>query len=178
MAWHLWLRSEPIKDTLAERYLRETLGLTGPLPETLGYCHRAWCPVYNDYTPSLIVPVHDRGEVVAVSQTFLCADTLGPWRTLDGEPVTDTFGRPGAGAVWLGVPDITLGLAASLEDALIASDTFSLPVWAADHMDEAWIPPEVKHLILFANAKQAKIAAVRHTKAGRDISIQPVMRAA
>lgn len=177
VAWHLWQRSEPIQGTLAERYLRETLRLTGLLPETLGYCHSAWCDNYEDYTPSLIAPVHDGGEIVAVSQTFLCPDTLGPWRTLDGRPIVETFGSPGTGACWLAAPDTVLGLAPSVEAALAASQEFSLPVWStggASRLAGVWIPPEVEELVIFADGRAAHEAQIRYRATVRQVTVQSI----
>lgn len=153
VAEHLWLTSQPIKGTLGEIYLRETLGLSGALPEILGFREKTLCPVYDDYTPSLICPIYDRGAIVAVHQTFLCRETLDAWRTLDGHPVTETLGALGSGAAWLGVPDTVLGLAGTVEAALVASARFSLPVWATceeRRFESIWIPDEVEELVVFA----------------------------
>ena len=180
VAYGLWGTSKPIAGTLAEQYLRG-LGLRGPFPDTLGYCPSAWCAHYGDYSPSLIAPIHDNGKVVAISQTFLCAETLGPWRDLRGNPITETFGWPGMGAAMLTRPDVVLGLAPTPEAALAASEQLSLPVWSScglERLGSIWLPHDVTDLILFVDpdSDQEAAAAMRAKKryrvAGRNVTIQ------
>ena len=48
-ARYLWQRRKPIAGTIAETYLREARGYSGPLPATLGFL-----PASRDYEPSMI----------------------------------------------------------------------------------------------------------------------------
>ncbi len=62
------------------------------------------------------------------------------------------------GCVRLGLPDTTLGLAGSVEDALAASILFSLPVWATcgeQRFERVWVPDEIEELVIFADADDA-----------------------
>lgn len=152
-AWEIWLRCVPINGTLAERYLRETLGLTAPFPEVLSFHPAAWCNVYGDHCPALCAPIFGAaGQPTAILQTFLCADTIDSWKSLTGDPVTELVGEPYRGAVWTGCPDSALGLAVTLEEAVAATARYSLPVWAVgrrDRMRQVRIPPQVQTLLIF-----------------------------
>lgn len=155
----LWLKREPVAGTLAERYLAETRGIKTLLPDMLGYVHRAYCSPLGEETPALIAPLQDSaGHVTAVQQIFLCRETLDAWRDPDGRRIKRTLGVMRDGCVRLGLPDTTLGLAGSVEDALAASALFSLPVWATcgeQRFERVWVPDEVTELVIFADADAA-----------------------
>ncbi len=155
----IWLKREPVAGTLAERYLAETRGVPGRLPDILGYVHRAYCSPLGEEVPALIAPLQDAGGIVtAVQQIFLCGETLDAWRDPDGRRIKRTLGVMRDGCVRLGLPDTTLGLAGSVEDALAASALFSLPVWATcgeQRFERVWVPDEIDELVIFADADAA-----------------------
>lgn len=155
----IWLKREPIAGTLAERYLAETRGIVTRLPDNLGYVHRAYCSPLKSEVPALIAPLQDSaGHVTAVQQIFLCGETLDAWRDPDDRRIKRTLGLMRDGCVRLGLPDTTLGLAGSVEDALAASVLFSLPVWATcgeQRFERVWVPDEIDELVIFADADAA-----------------------
>lgn len=166
----IWLRRERVAGTLAENYLC-TRGIMSQIPDGLGYVHRAYCSPLKDEVPALIAPLQDSaGHVTAVQQIFLCGETFDAWRDPDGRRIKRTLGVMRDGCVRLGLPDTTLGLAGSVEDALAASILFSLPVWATcgeGRLDRVWVPPEIEELVIFADAdaagkREADKAATKH----------------
>jgi DNA primase len=179
-AHDLWLKREPIAGTVAERYLVTTRGIKGPISSTLGHVPNAYCSVLGEETNALIAPLQDsRGHVTAVQQIFLSRETDDAWRDERGRRVKRTLGAMRDGAVRLGLPDRVLGLAGSVEDALAASWLYSLPVWATcgEHrMARVWIPEEINHLIIFADADEPGIKAAQEAKKahqrGRQVSVQ------
>ena len=179
-AHEIWMRRQPIGDNLAARYLRDTRGLMGVLPETLGYVFGAYCSPLEEEVPALIAPLQDRhGHVTAVQQIFLCGETLDAYRDNDGRRIKRTLGVMRDGCVRLGVPDAALGIAGSVEDALAASMMFSLPVWATcgeARFSQVWIPEEVEHLFVFADAdepgRRAALGAEQAHKGQRDVTLR------
>lgn len=170
-AHEIWLRRGPLIGTLAEKYLSQTRGIMPQFPETLGYVHRAYCSPLGEETPALIAPLQDSaGHVTAIQQIFLCGETLDAWRDPDGRRIKRTLGVMRDGCVRLGLPDTTLGLAGSVEDALAASAMFSLPVWATcgeARFERVWVPNEITELVIFADADEpgkraARLGASKH----------------
>lgn len=165
---NLWLKAKPIVGTLAERYLRTTRGIKGPLPDLLKYARSAYCSYFSEETEALIAPLQDsNGHVTAVQQIFLCRETDDAWRNATGKRIKRTLGAMRDGCVRLGVPDTTLGLAGSVEDALAASSLYSLPVWATcgeQRMRRVWVPPEIEQVVIFADADDPGLAAAGEAK--------------
>lgn len=170
-AHELWMKREPIGESLACRYLRDTRGITGLIPDILGYVHRAYCSPLGEEVPALIAPLQNKhGHVTAVQQIFLCHETMDAYRDENGRRIKRTLGAMQDGAVRMGIPDMALGLAGSVEDALAASAMFSLPVWATcgeARFERVWVPEDVEHLIIFADAddpgrKAAKAVEAKH----------------
>jgi DNA primase len=179
-AHNLWLKALPIAGTLAQRYLVNTRGIRGPIPDLLKYTRSAYCSVLGEETEALIAPLQDgNGHVTAVQQIFLCRETDDAWRDERNKRVKRTLGAMRDGAVRLGVPDTTLGLAGSVEDALAASSLYSLPVWATcgeQRMGRVWVPPEVDRVVIFADAddvgmRVAGEAKSAHQANGRKVTI-------
>lgn len=166
----IWLRREAVAGSLSEAYLRSR-GIWSQAPDILGHVHRAYCSPLKDEVPALIAPLQDSaGHVTAVQQIFLCGETFDAYRDEDGHRIKRTLGVMRDGCVRLGLPDTTLGLAGSVEDALAASIMFSLPVWATcgeQRFERVWIPDEIEELVIFADADEpgrraARMGAARH----------------
>lgn len=179
-AHQIWLKREPITGTVAERYLTTTRAIPGPYPDILGYARHAYCSVLGEETEALIAPLQDRhGHCTAVQQIFLCRETDDAWRDDKGKRVKRTLGSMSDGCVRLGLPDTVLGLAGSVEDALAASSLYSLPVWATcgeQRMARVWVPPEIEHIVIFADAdeagrKAAEEAKAAHQRNGRAVAV-------
>jgi DNA primase len=178
----IWLKREPVAGTLAQTYLRKTRGLTGAIPDILGYVPRAYCSALGggEETEALVAPLQDsHGHVTAVQQIFLCRETQDAWRDERGRRVKRTLGAMRDGCVRLGLPDTTLGLAGSVEDALAASSLYSLPVWATcgeQRLSKVWVPETVDQVIIFADAddagwRAAEDARKAHRAAGKTVDI-------
>lgn len=179
-AHSIWLKRQPIIGTLAERYLATTRAIPGPYPDLLGYARHAYCSVLGEETEALIAPIQNSaGHVTAVQQIFLCRETDDAWRDDKGKRVKRTLGAMQDGCVRLGLPDTTLGLAGSCEDALAASSLYSLPVWATcgeQRMARVWVPEEIEQVVIFADADDAGLRAATeakatHQRAGRRVTI-------
>lgn len=178
-AHSLWLKREPITGTVAERYLRTTRGIKGPISANLGYVPSAYCSVLGEETEALIAPLQDRnGHVTAVQQIFLSRETDDAWRDDRGRRVKRTLGAMRDGAVRLSMPDTVLGLAGSVEDALAASWLYSLPVWAVcgeQRMARVWVPDEIERLVVFADADEPGMKAAFEAKEAhrrkRDVTV-------
>lgn len=175
----LWLKGMPVQGTVAETYLRETRAIPTIIPAILKHA-MAYCSVLEEETDALIAPLQDRhGHVTAVQQIFLSRETGDAWRDKAGKRVKRTLGAMRDGCVRLGLPDTSLGLAGSVEDALAASNLFSLPVWATcgeQRMSRVWVPDEVEKIVIFADADEpgmvAALEAQRvHRANGKDVTV-------
>lgn len=158
-AHEAWLKRLPLHDTLAQLYLVRKRGIRGALPDILGFIPDAYCSPLRRTTGALIAPLQDSaGHVTAVQQVFLDPVTRDAWRGDDGRRIKRTMGAMRDGAVRLAMPDTTMGIAGSVEDALAAMSLFSLPVWAVcgeSRLARVWLPDEVEHLMIFADADEA-----------------------
>lgn len=152
----LWLKRLPVAGTLAERYLRLTRSISVPINPLLGFVQSAYCSVFSEELPALVAPLQDsNGHVTAVQQIFLSGETDDAYLDSRGHRIKRTLGAMRDGCVRLGMPDLCLGLAGSVEDALAASELYSLPVWATcgEHrLPNVWIPDEITQLYIFADA--------------------------
>jgi hypothetical protein len=132
----LWSQRRPIGGTPAERYLRETCGITCTLPPTLAYL-----PPSADYRPTLIACFGHCAEpepgllvppqnVDAILRTILRRDGRG--KAAIANFVT-FLGNPGALPLVLAPPNDLLGLAitAGIEDGLLIYQRTGLGVWVA-----------------------------------------------
>jgi DNA primase len=126
--------------------------------------------------PALIAAVssHD-GKVTAVQRVYLQPDGLGKAGVSNPKL---TLGRMRDGACRLAPAGRELGLSEGVETALSAMELYSVPVWAAcgSRMDVVAMPPEVRRVVVFADAgeageRAAERAAVAHERTGRAIAI-------
>jgi hypothetical protein len=133
LARWLWRRRQSLGRTLGGRYLRETRGLSGPFPCTLGFLR-----AYKDHPPALIaaygLPVeHEPGvldlplEAVQGVQIISLTDDA---RKL-GKPIT--IGRcPGVPIVLAPMSgNLGLAIAEGIEDAQSVAEATGLGAWAA-----------------------------------------------
>jgi hypothetical protein len=135
-AW-LWSERQPIKGTIAERYLREARGITCPLPSTLGFLpsrkpehHPAMIAAFaltDEIEPGLLGAP---SGIEAVHLTLLKPDGSGK---ADTEPSKLVVGSPCNLPIVIAPPNDLLGLATTegIEDALTAHQATGLGAWAA-----------------------------------------------
>jgi len=147
----LWDRSNPIKGTLAEAYLRSR-GIHEPPSDGLGYVPRVKHTPTGREWPCMVAALRDfRDQVVAVQRTWLARDGSGK------APITPakmTCGPMGHSAVKLHAPASTLGLAEGIETALSAKQLYQIPTWAclsASRLSAVRVPPHVEMVVIFAD---------------------------
>lgn len=133
-AW-LWSQRRPIAGTVAERYLREVRGITGPLPATLGFL-----PTRRNYPPTLIAAFALAEEIEpGVLDVPRDVDAVHLVRLrYDGsskaaEPSKISVGRPlGRPIVVAPINDgLALAICEGIEDALSVHAATGLGAWAA-----------------------------------------------
>jgi hypothetical protein len=137
----LWSHRIPIAGSIAERYLREARGYSGPLPATL-----AFLPARGDYHPALIsafglahevepgiIAIRDQ-DVRGVHLTRLRADGLGKATFEDAdEPAKIMIGHSTGSPIVLAPPNDLLGLvlAEGIEKALSVYEATGCGTWVA-----------------------------------------------
>ena len=135
-AW-LWARRQPIRDSIAETYLREARGCSGPLPPTLAFLP----PFKPDQHPAMIAAygLPDEPEpgilgepegIQAVHLTLLAPDGSGK---AEIEPNKITIASPSGMPIVLAPMNDLMGLAITegIEDALSVHQATGLGAWAA-----------------------------------------------
>jgi putative DNA primase/helicase len=129
----LWRRRQSLGRTLAERYLRQTRGIAGPLPCTLGFL-----AAYKDHPPALIaaygLPIEPEPSLLelpldAVQGVQLISLTADARKA--GKPIT--IGRCLGAPIVLAPMGDNLGLAIAegIEDAASIAEATGLGAWAA-----------------------------------------------
>ena len=132
----LWRARQPIRGSIAELYLREARGYTGPLPQTLGFL-----PARGEYPPAMIaafgIPTEPEPGVLSISDRRrsrrashpLLPDGSGK----DGDPSKIMVGHSIGSPIVLAPMNDLLGLAITegIEDALSVHQATGLGAWAA-----------------------------------------------
>ncbi len=117
------------------------------------------------YHPAMLAAVRDDAGLQAVHRTFL--DPAGGQARFDN--AKRLLANPGRGAVRLGQPGRTLGLAEGIETALAAAVIHGFPVWAAlgnERFGMIDIPAHVDRLVLLADNDAGGKRAVGLAEAG------------
>lgn len=154
-ARELWDRSDPIKGTLAETYLvaRGIRRASGRWPDCLGFLPRLEHRPSGTTWPALIARITDEtGKTLAVQRTWLERDGSAKAPV---SPAKMTAGAMLRGAVRLGQPASTLGLAEGIETAMSATQLYGIPVWAtlsANRLGAVEVPPGVTHVEIYADS--------------------------
>ena len=162
----LWLQRRPIAGTIAERYLRQSRGITCPLPTTLGFLS----PAKPQHCPAMIAAFGMPDEpgsgilgkltsVGAVHLTLLKLDGSGK---ADLEKPKLVVGSPSARPIVIAPPNDLLGLAIceGIEDALTAHQATGLGAWAAGaagfmpKLADA-VPSYIEAVTIYAHADKA-----------------------
>jgi hypothetical protein len=158
----LWSQRRPIAGTIADKYLRQTRGITCELPNTLGFL-----PARDGHPPAMVACyADDSGDRVdSVHLTRLLADGSDRER---GDTAKITIGSPrGRPIVIAPVNDLCgLGIAEGVEDALSVYQATGLGAWAAgsaaflSSLADA-VPDYVEAVTIFAHPDQAGEAGAR-----------------
>ena len=135
----LWRSRQPIRGSIAETYLREARGYTGPLPTTLGFL-----PARDEYPPAMIacfgIPTEPEPGVLHISDSAVRGVHLTRLKPDgsdkdDGDPdkqkimIGHSIGSP---IVLAPLNDLLgLAIAEGIEDALSTHQATGLGAWAA-----------------------------------------------
>jgi hypothetical protein len=127
----IWREALPIRETIAETYLRDIRGITCPLPATLRFHPSAWHGPSAKRMPAMVALVSGCKRV-AVHRTYLRSDG---WGKAIVAPDKMMLGATAGGAVSVyEAPEGPLVVAEGIETALsLASGLLRTPatVWAA-----------------------------------------------
>jgi Toprim domain len=188
----LWHQRRPIAGTVAEKYLRDARGYTGPLAKTLGFLS----PRKPEQHPAMIaafgIPEEPEPGVLAtprdvdsVHLTLLKIDGSGK---IEAKPNKLIIGRPLCRPIVLAPPNDLLGLAITegIEDALTAHAATGLGVWAAGAagfmpMLANTVPDYIEAVTIYAHSDKAgqdgahKLAKALHHR-GIEILIEGIAR--
>jgi hypothetical protein len=142
LARWLWSKRRPIAGSIAEIYLRDARGYTGPLPATLGFL-----PASGDHGPAMIaafgIPREPEPGVLQIADddvrgshiTRLAANGSGKAGTDTDADITDKImiARSAGWPIVVAPPNDLLGIAVTegIEDALSAHQATGLGAWAA-----------------------------------------------
>lgn len=170
--------SGPITNRSAAFFYLWSRGLDTGQPALLAneelYCHEVGHPL-----PALVAPITDSGGEVCAVQRIWVAERI---ETVNGAGPQDaraplkvrkkTLGPMRDGAVRLAPAGLVLGLCEGVESGIAASMMYRVPVFAvcgAARLATVWIPPEVKHLIIFGDRgsvgeEMAERAVLAHRK--------------
>lgn len=181
VAIDLWQRARPIVGTLAERYLIEWRGLTGPWPPSLRYLSSTRHPSTGRAFPALVAGLSGANRrVVSVQLTFLEEATGN--RIAEKRQARRTFGPMGEAAVRLAPAGNILGLAEGLETAMSAMALSGCPTWATlgkGRFASVALPEAARTIVIFADAdddggglRAARAAAAILQREGRVVEIQ------
>jgi hypothetical protein len=183
----LWSQRKPITGSIAERYLHEARGYSGPLPPTLGFLpslkpehHPALIAAFalvDEPEPGVLSKPRDIGSV---HLTLLKADGSGK---ADIKPSKIMIGSPLGKPIVLAPPNDLMGLAIAegIEDALTAHQATGLGAWAAGSAGfmpklAENIPSYIEAVTIFAHADEAGQDGARKLAAAlRERKIEVVM---
>ena len=150
-ALRIWSESRSLQGTMAERYL-SARGLCTASPELRFHPRtpHGRRPLTR-YRPALIAAARDDAGLTGIHRTFLDEPTAAGGSRKCG------LGRFGRGAVRLGGPAPTIGLAEGIETALSATALFGIPCWATlgtERFGLVALPAETQELMLFLDHDQ------------------------
>jgi hypothetical protein len=157
----LWQQRQPLAGTLAAKYLNLTSRSAAALSKSIGFSTFDYFDLPDVSGPIAAIRNPD-GILTGVQRTFLRPGTSDPLTAgcrctaCSARPVRQIIGKLGYGAIQLGQPGDTLGLAETVEEALRQSRRYSIPVWAsagAGRMQRVQAPQSVNHLILFMSPR-------------------------
>lgn len=155
----IWRDAQPIRDTLGERYIRQTRGISCPLGDIRFHprCPRGRGNAVR-FEPALIMAMRNRDRIAAIQRIFL-------------DPVTAEYTAKivlgiSIGAVWTGgVVAETIALGEGFETAAAYTTIKGVPAWStmgAKRLHQLILPPAVKHIILLSdNDPEGRRAAAR-----------------
>ena len=169
----LWNESQPVANTIAERYLRGR-AIEGELPgpDVLRFHPRMTSLEDRERRPALVAALVDpEGRVQGVQVTLLTAH--GASKAPLATP-RRTIGRLMGAYVRIDAPGETLVVAEGLETALSARRALGAGAWAflsAENLAQFEPPPVIDRLIIAADNDEAGLAAAARLRARVEASI-------
>lgn len=147
----LWNQCQPLRGTLAERYLASRAITTSSAELRFAPAARIGSGARAYSGPAKVAAVRDSQGLVALQRTFLSPD--GSAKAEIPQP-RRMLGTPGWGAVRLFHPARILGLAEGIETALSAASILGIPVWAClgtKRLGRIDLPDGVEALVILAD---------------------------
>ncbi len=172
-ARQIWEAADPIKNTPASLYLWSRGISVSRLPPTLRCAPALYNAEAKKSFPALVAAIQNSGGRVMAVQRIWVVDklvTVGGVAPAKGtkaplKVAKKTLGPMGNGAVRLGRPARSLGIAEGIETALSAQQHFHLPVWVscgAWRMGSIAMPEIVERVVIFGdNGSEGEKAAQR-----------------
>lgn len=156
----IWDAAQPIKDTLAETYLRWR-GIDIALPDCLRFASLRYGRSGPEY-PVLVAAVSDvAGRIMGIQRTYLARDGRGK---ADVPKAKLSLGRVSGGAVRLTEPARALILTEGVEDALSLIQTLGRAAWATcgtSNLGKVVLPPMTEDVVIGADNDEAGESAAR-----------------
>ncbi len=184
-AW-LWQQRQPIKDTVAEKYLRHVRGYHGTIQPTLAFLaatdthHAALISAFGLAHEAMPGKLKTPPEVHAVHLTLLKPDGTGK---ADVTPNKKILGSPVGCPIVIAQPNdlLAMGITEGIEDALSVHAVTGLGTWAAGNasllpaLADA-VPSYIECVTIFAHndangAGQRGAAALAERLSGKDIEV-------
>jgi DNA primase len=152
----IWQATEPLAGTMAETYLRSSRAIQIAPPQSLRF-HPGLSigGPDGDLWPAMVAAVSDlAGNVIAIQRTFLARDGSSKARI---DSPKRSLAPLAEGAVRLGEPMHTLGVAEGIETGLSAMERFLVPVWCAlgSNLARIALPDQVRNVVIFADRGEA-----------------------
>jgi DNA primase len=161
----IWQASQPIAGTIAETYLRQARRIRARLPESLRFHPSlpSGGPESLEWPAMVAAVTNLEGEVIAIQRTFLATDGSGK-AAIQGPK--RSLGSLAEGAVQLGPPASTLGIAEGVETGLSAMEMFLVPTWCAlgSNLTRIALPATVANVVIFADRGEAGEAAAEKAR--------------
>lgn len=149
----IWRNAEPIKGTLADRYLRSR-GLDLPLPESLRFARLRYGTKGREH-PCLVAVVASReGRFMGIQRTYLNADGTGK---LDVKKPKLSLGQVAKGAIRLAPAARSLVVCEGLEDGLTLAQEHGGAVWVsagASMLSRMLFPANVESVAIGGDADE------------------------
>ncbi len=160
----IYAEAEPIEGTLAETYLTEIRGLTGPFPKNLRFHpslhHSGACKLF----PAMVAPIvqpDTAGRPHSIHITYLDPDTA---RKAGVDPNKRILGQTEGGGIWMGKYTAQLLVSEGIEKALAvqaATGICAVAGVSSTMLPNLVIPTGVQQIIITADGDLAGEKAVR-----------------